>query len=211
MSGGQARTAIAPEEDAGGEGNHSAHGGPSLSGAAHRAWSVGEWPCPRQSMTPVVTSFLRHSIGTGGPGVQASLGRGYPQHTGRNSSFNRDLERSHGCAQWKGPLEPRQPLLLWDTGFVQRSKGDVGEQVCGGPGDGRKRSGQTYGDTVQRAGVVPRGRGACPEAATLPVGPLGTSLSLQHSCLDGREDRPAVPLANTQARKSYQKATSLQK
>lgn len=59
----------------------------------------------------------------------------------------------------------------------------------------------------------------CPEAAvhakpsTMP--PLLSvprhQVCLQHGCLDGREAGPAVPPANTQARKSYQKATSLQK
>lgn len=68
--------------------------------------------------------------------------------------------------------------------------------------------GPTPGDT-QCKGLVwcPEAKGHVLKLPHHPWEPLDTSLSLQHSCLDGREDRPAVPLANTQARKSYQKAT----
>lgn len=109
------------------------------------------------------------------------------------------------------PLSLGKPLLLWDTGSIQRSTGDVGEQGLRWTRQQKDAVGvDTQGHSAKGWCGALRQR-ACPEAATLPLGPVGTSLSLQHSCLDGREDRPAVPLANTQARKSYQKATSLQK
>lgn len=97
----------------------------------------------------------------------------------------------------------------------------MGIGLANGPGDPKdqyKWAGRDVQCKGLRHGTL--GRGVCPKAAFKVKGSrlprstyesFSTTLFLQHSCLDGKEARPTVLLANVQARKSYKKATSLQK
>lgn len=81
----------------------------SLSGAAHRAWSVCVWAMSMAEYDTNGNDISKSQYWHRGPGVQASLAQGYPQHKGRNSSLSGDQERSHGVCSVEGPLKPWQP------------------------------------------------------------------------------------------------------